>query len=158
MSNLQTTPVPLDRLLVVALVHTNDALAGLAPVLRAVPHRKRTGVVLDARPLLAPEIRTQTLFGLDVRRHAMDSGAARARHEVLLTLHVEAAWRLMRHAGIDGVLVVGLRGSFKLMEGIVHARQLDLILAVRSKQQASAQRLADRVIDVDAIASKRGNA
>lgn len=142
-----------DHLLVgVAADGLPDGL-DLRALIDLVPHRRRVGVICDARPyfLLASSRMIPCAWNLDfaVRTYApgVDEDVAQ-----LNALELQLALlRRLSNRRIDTVLVVGLTMSPTPIVREIHNAGRKAILAVRTPFVARALRVADAVVDLDAF-------
>lgn len=120
-------------------------------LLRAIPHRHLVGQVidLDENPLMSPWAGFAQRHGLGLTAYVPnpdDSGVALSE----LELHLAVA-RGLRDPKVDAALLLGISSPPTPIAKLVHASGRTLILGVRSEFVGRALRVADLVVDLDAV-------
>ena len=123
-------------------------------LVKSVPHRRRSGVICDARPFFlmghSPWFAIAHQLGLELRVHAPEPDETVA--ELNATTLVLALVKAMRQRRIDGALVLGYAVPTPLARAIRESGR-HVTLGVRSPHVARALRIADAVVDLDALAA-----
>ncbi len=119
--------------------------------LRAIPRRHMVGLLVDIgeNPLLSPWAGFTQRHGLDLTTYVPspdESAFELSEHELLL-----GTARGLRDPKVDAVCLIGIASELGPVARLVQASGRRLILGVRSNFVDRALRVADVVIDLDAI-------
>lgn len=120
-------------------------------LLRAVPHRHLVGQLIDLgeNPFMSPWAGFAQRHGLGLTAYVPNpNDSALALSE--LELHLAAA-RGLRDPKVDAVLLLGLASPPAPIAKLIRASGRALILGVRSEFVDRALRVADAVVDLDAV-------
>lgn len=120
-------------------------------LLRAVPHRHLVGQLIDIgeNPLLSPWAGFAQRHGLGLTTYAPspdESALELSEQELVL-----ATVRGLRDPKVDAVCLLGLASCPGPIARLVHASGRPIILGVRSEFVDRALRVADVVVDLDAV-------
>jgi hypothetical protein len=149
-----------DRLLVLIDPHGTPLNLDHEAVLRQLPHRKRVGFAVGARPagaLRSPDWSAKIRdLDLDVVEFAAAGGLAQARMASCLEFHLRTMRSLYRDRKIDGVLIVCPTFSLQPLAHAIHDTGRTLVVADLEEYLGQSASVADSVFAIDRfIASER---